>query len=119
MPRVVHFDISADEPEKAIKFYESVFGWKFQKWEGPMEYWMITTGDGVGIDGGLSKRNPQSQDINTIDVPDVDEYIKKAEENGAQIISAKIPIPGVGWFAIFKDNEGNVFGLMQDDTEAK
>ena len=58
MPRVVHFDISVDDPERAIKFYTEVFGWKVQKWEGPMDYWLITTGDPgePGIDGGLAKR---------------------------------------------------------------
>ncbi len=41
MPRVVHFEIHAGEPERAIRFYEKVLGWSFQKWEGPMEYWLI------------------------------------------------------------------------------
>ena len=118
MARVVHFDMSADNPEDLIKFYESVFGWKFNKWEGSMEYWMIQTGDGPGIDGGMSKRNPQTQDINTIDVPNLDEYMKKVEENGANIIVPKMAIPGIGWYAVFKDAEGNTFGMMQDDKNA-
>ncbi|MCX6616302.1 MAG: VOC family protein, partial [Acidobacteria bacterium] len=44
MPRVVHFEIAADNMERAAEFYEQVFGWKFQKWSGPQEYWLITTG---------------------------------------------------------------------------
>ena len=44
MPRPCHFDLTADEPERAMKFYKDVFGWKFEKWDGPMEYWMVTTG---------------------------------------------------------------------------
>ena len=58
MPRVVHFELSADDPERAIKFYENAFGWKTEKWAGPMDYWLIMTGpeDEPGIDGGLSKR---------------------------------------------------------------
>jgi predicted enzyme related to lactoylglutathione lyase len=119
MARVVHFDISAENPEELRKFYESVFGWKFEKWEGPMEYWMITTGEGPGIDGGMSKKGEQNMDINTIDIPNLDEYILKVEENGATIVAPKMAIPGVGWFAVFKDTEGNTFGMMQDDKEAK
>jgi predicted enzyme related to lactoylglutathione lyase len=120
MARVVHFDISAENPEELRKFYESVFGWKFEKWDGPMEYWRSMRGEGPGIDGGLNKKREQSMlDINTIDVPNLDEYIKKVEENGATILAPKMAIPGVGWFAVFKDSEGNTFGMMQDDKDAK
>lgn len=58
--RVVHFDILAENPEKLINFYGKVFGWKFEKWDGPMDYWMIMTGEGDGIDGGLSRKSPPS-----------------------------------------------------------
>jgi predicted enzyme related to lactoylglutathione lyase len=55
MNRPIHFEIPAEKPERAMKFYEKVFGWKFEKWGGPMEYWVVRTGDdGVpGINGGL------------------------------------------------------------------
>lgn len=58
MPRVIHFEIHAGEPARAISFYEKVFGWTFQKWEGPMEYWLVITGpdDQPGINGGLLPR---------------------------------------------------------------
>lgn len=118
MNRVVHFDILADEPEKLIDFYGKVFGWKFTKWDGPMEYWMISTGEGDGIDGGLSKRSPDSSSVNTIEIENLDETIAKVEENGGTVISPKMAIQGVGWFALFKDAENNIFGLMQDDPEA-
>ena len=58
MPRPTHFEIPSDNPERAISFYEAIFGWKFQKWEGPMPYWMITTGPDSepGINGGMLPR---------------------------------------------------------------
>ena len=58
MSRVVHFEIHAGDPERAINFYEKLFGWTFQKWEGPMPYWLVITGpdDQRGINGGLIKR---------------------------------------------------------------
>lgn len=121
MPRVVHFEISSDEPEKAIEFYKNIFGWEFQKWEGPMEYWLIMTGDKTqpGIDGGLGRKSPDNLDNNVIDVDDVDEALKKVEANGGSIVRPKSAIPGVGWLAYFKDLDGNVFGLMKDDPDAK
>jgi predicted enzyme related to lactoylglutathione lyase len=119
MARVTHFDISAENPEKLREFYESVFGWTFDKWEGPMEYWLIKTGEGPGINGGLSKKGEDTMDINTIDVPNLDEYMEKVKSNGGTIIAPKMAVQGVGWFAIFKDSEGNAFGMMQEDTNAK
>jgi predicted enzyme related to lactoylglutathione lyase len=115
MPRVVHFEIYGDEPERLIDFYEEVFGWKFEKW-GPMDYWIIRTGEGPGIDGGLGKqRNPG---VNTIDVPDVDEYLKKIRKAGGTVVVPKTAMPGVGYLAYFEDTEGNIFGIMKDDPNA-
>jgi hypothetical protein len=122
MPRVVHFEIDAEKPERAVKFYETVFGWKFEKWTGPMEYWLIMTGkEGEpGIDGGLGRRTePNPSTVNTIDVPSVDDYSKKIEANGGTIIRPKMAIPGVGWVAYFKDPDGNVWGMMQGDSSAR
>ena len=64
MPRPIHFEIPADRPERAIAFYEQVFGWRFQKWEGPTPYWLVQTGaDGPGIDGGLLARCAEASEI--------------------------------------------------------
>ncbi len=119
MPRPVHFEISAENPEELIEFYSKTFGWKFEKWEGPMEYWMISTGEGPGIDGGLSKRGPETQDFNTLGVEDLDAETEKVVAGGATMIMPKMAIPGIGWFAAFQDAEGNKFGMMQSDMEAK
>ena len=120
MPRVIHFEIEAEKPEQLIQFYERVFNWKFEKWLGPMDYWMIMTGeDEPGIDGGLLKRTETSQPVNTIAVSSIDEYLKKIEENKGTIIVPKKAIPGVGWTALFKDPQENTFGLMEEDPTAK
>jgi len=122
MPRVVHFEIDAEKPERAIKFYEKVFGWKIEKWKGPIEYWLITTGkqDEPGIDGGLSRRTEAEPSIvNTVDVSSVDEYVKKVEGNGGSIVRPKMAVPGVGWMTYFKDPEGNLFGMMEEDSSAQ
>lgn len=127
MPRVIHFEIHADDPERAVKFYQTVLGWEFQKWGGPMEYWLVSTGpnDKPGINGGLMRRHPgQSGNaviayVCTVDVPNVDEYVKKATAAGATIALPKMPIPSIGWLAYCKDTEGNIFGMMQADPNAK
>jgi len=122
MPRVVHFEIDAKKPERAIGFYKKVFGWKIEKWEGPMDYWLIMTGKEKepGIDGGLSKRTEaEPSTVNTIDVLSVDQYVKKIESNGGKIIRPKMAVPGVGWMAYFKDTEGNVWGIMETDETAR
>jgi predicted enzyme related to lactoylglutathione lyase len=122
MSRVAHFEITGDEPEKVIGFYKEVFGWKFEKWEGPFPYWMIKTGDpeAPGIDGGLTERGGfGSNTVNTIDVENLDEAMKMVEDRGGTIVVPKQAVPGIGWMCYFKDPFDNTFGLMQDDPEAK
>jgi predicted enzyme related to lactoylglutathione lyase len=122
MPRVVHFEIDAKKPERAVKFYEKVFSWKIKKWEGPVEYYLISTGKETepGIDGGLSRRTgSEPSTVNTIDVSSVDEFTKRVEANGGKIIRPKRAVMGVGYMAYFEDPEGNVFGIMENDESAK
>lgn len=120
MPRVIHFEFHADEPERAAKFYGSVFGWKIEKWDG-MDYWMVTTGpdNEPGINGGIVKRMNQGTTYNVVGVPSVDEFAKKIENAGGIAIMAKKAIPGIGWYAYYRDTEGNVFGIMESDPSAK
>ena len=122
MPRVVHFDVSADDVERAIRFYEDVFGWKIEKWSGPFDYWLVKTGESSepGIDGGLAKReNPSDSITNIIDVPSVDEFSTKIAANGGKIVQPKMAIPGVGYLVTFKDTEGNMFSIMENDESAQ
>ncbi|HEX8635429.1 MAG TPA: VOC family protein [Pyrinomonadaceae bacterium] len=126
MPRVIHFELCADDPERAVKFYDEVFGWKTQLWDGPQSYWLLETGDGnqPGINGGLMKRsdNPlptTSSATNTIDVPSVDDYTRKITEHGGKVVMPKGTVPGIGYIAYCEDTEGNLFGIMQFDPSAK
>ncbi|HEX8843870.1 MAG TPA: VOC family protein [Pyrinomonadaceae bacterium] len=121
MPRVVHFEISADEPERAVKFYTDVFGWDVEKWGGPKDYWLITTGseDQPGINGGVFKREGPVNFVNTIDVASVDESAAKITEHGGRVVVPKMAIPGVGHLIYCQDTENNVFGIMQCDPSAQ
>ena len=122
MPRVTYFECVADDPERAKKFYQSVFGWKIEKWKSPMDYWLITTGEKSqpGIDGGFGRRqSPEDTVVNTIEVPDVAKYVKLVEKNGGTIVQPKHAVPGVGWLAYFRDSERNLWGMMQIDSSAR
>jgi len=122
MPRPVHFEIPSDNPQRAIEFYSTVFGWKFTRWAGPMDYWLITTGTAPepGIDGGLmQRRDPNQPCVNTITVANLDDSVAAVLANGGAIALSKMPVPGVGWLAYCKDTDGHIFGMMQPDTSAK
>jgi predicted enzyme related to lactoylglutathione lyase len=133
---VVHFEIPADEPERAAQFYRDLFGWTIEKWQPPsaspdqagaIDYWLISTvptdGQGrptrPGVNGGLMRRmNPGQPFANYISVESVADYLIRAEGLGGQVAVPKSPIPGVGWFAYIKDTEGNVIGLLERDPSA-
>ncbi|OGS41510.1 MAG: glyoxalase [Euryarchaeota archaeon RBG_16_62_10] len=122
MPRVIHFEVDADYPERAMKFYTAVFRWKADKWEGSMDYWLVTTGekDEPWINGAIMKRAEPSPSVcNTVGVASVDETTKTVLANGGSVLMEKSAVPGVGWFAYLKDAEGNIFGVTQADMNVK
>lgn len=126
MARVVHFEIHAENPERAAAFYRKAFDWQITKWDGPAEYWLITTGPDSepGINGAIVQRQgPINGDsviayVCTIDVVDIDAAIANAREQGGTEALPKMAVPGVGWLAYFKDTEGNIFGMLQSDHSA-
>jgi uncharacterized protein len=125
MARVVHFEVHADNPERAVAFYEKAFGWRFQLVPA-LDYWMITTGEGPGIDGGLMRRRgaqpTDGQPINafvcTLGVDNVDQSVTAATEAGARLAVPKMAIPNIGYVAYLHDPEGNIFGVYQEGTSA-
>ena len=132
MPTIVHFEIPADDVERAKKFYSDLFGWKMEKWPGAdgkdpssnTEYWIVSTTDDKGnkaaIDGGMMKRQDQHQQItNFIDVNSVDEYSSKIEKLGGKVVVTKMAVPGMGYFAVCHDTENNSFGIWETNEGAK
>jgi predicted enzyme related to lactoylglutathione lyase len=120
MPRVVHFEVHADDPERAVKFYAQALGWKIQRW-GPMEYWLADTGpkSEPGINGAITRRNEKLATVNTASVPSLDEAMRAVKAAGGKVLTPKMTIPGVGYNAYCLDTEGNTFGIMQEDPSAK
>jgi predicted enzyme related to lactoylglutathione lyase len=121
VPKVVHFEIPADNPERAVKFYKKVFNWKIEKWAGPMDYWLVTAGEEKepGINGAITPKANLTVTTNTINVPSVDDFIEKIKEAGGKVVQGKMAVQGVGYMAYCMDTEGNVFGIMQMDKSAK
>ena len=128
MPRIVHFEIHASDPERLAEFYRQLFGWKISKWDGPMEYWLIETGgkDEPGINGGLMRRQggppTDGQAVNafvcTADVPSLDDVVARLEGLGGRLALPRMAVPGIGWLAYVKDPDGNIMGAMQADSSA-
>jgi predicted enzyme related to lactoylglutathione lyase len=122
MPRVIHFEIPADDPERAGRFYRKVFDWKIEKWGGPVDYWLVTTGEDkeLGINGAImSKSGHVIVTTNTVDVASFEDAVKRIKAAGGKVLMPKTAVPGVGYMTYCKDTEGNVFGIMQNDLNAK
>jgi predicted enzyme related to lactoylglutathione lyase len=125
MRKVVHFEIPADDVERAKKFYGSSFGWELETMPmGDGEYTSVKTTavdeqtqmptDPGAINGGMFQRDERlTSPVITIDVDGIDDALKQIEDAGGSTVQPRTPIPGMGAFAYFKDSEGNVIGLWE------
>ncbi len=124
--KVVHFEIPAEDVERAKKFYEGLFGWDIQK-AGEMPYWIVKTvetddnqmpKEAGAINGGMLKcdgENDPGSKFPTIviDVKNTEEYCKKVESAGGKIIMEPKKVSDMGIYARIQDTEGNIIGLWQ------
>ncbi|NBC95443.1 MAG: VOC family protein [Deinococcus-Thermus bacterium] len=125
MGRVTHFEIHADDPQRAMAFYGELLGWSFHPW-GDIEYWLTETGppDEPGINGAVMRRSRPVEGegivayVCTAAVEDVDAALAKVRDLGGAVVQGKTAVPGVGWHAYVEDTEGNLFALMQEDGGA-
>ena len=125
MARPVHFEIHADDPERAIAFYTDVFGWTVNQYE-DQQYWLVSTGptDEPGIDGAILPRMgerppagaPVVGMVNTMQVADLDVSLAMAFERGGVLALDKMVISGVGTVAYVLDSEANVIGMLQPEA---
>jgi predicted enzyme related to lactoylglutathione lyase len=123
MDSIVHFEIPADDPKRASKFYSDVFGWQVTAMAG-MPYWSLGTTEvdtttrmpknPGAINGGMGKREgPLKSIVVTISVKDIDKALKAVESKGGKVVQKKQPVGDMGFTGYFKDSEGNVVGLWQ------
>lgn len=122
MGKVVHFEIPADDVERAKEFYGSIFGWEADDVPG-MDYTMVRTvavderqmpTEPGAINGGMMKRGPDTPSpVLVIDVDAIDEALERISQQGGAVVRPRTEIPGMGAFAYFKDPDGNVLGLFE------
>jgi predicted enzyme related to lactoylglutathione lyase len=117
---IMHFEIPADDVERAKTFYKQLLGWQISPAEGFEDYWLIQTGEeGQDLGGGLMKRQAPGQGpVSYVQVESVTEYATRVQKLGGQVIVPKSPVPGMGWFAHCMDTESNIFALWEDDPSA-
>ena len=111
-----HVEIPADDMDRAKRFYASVFGWTFEAAPSFPDYFLYQTPSGEGsVGGGLGKRSVTSEEEirNYIEVDSVDRALVRVAEMGGSVLTGKSDIPGVGWFALVRDSEGNRIGLFE------
>jgi hypothetical protein len=121
--RVVHFELPADDLERARAFYAATFGWDIRSMPG-MGYSLIRTTPtderGVptepgAINGGMLLRQaPITAPVITIRVADIDAALRAVASHGGAVVRGKLPVGPIGFAAYFRDPEGNVLGLWQD-----
>ncbi len=120
MARVYHFEIPADDPERAIAFYRDVFGWMIQKKLAPNEeYWLVMTGgrDEAGINGGIKRRaRTTDRAIPHIEVESLEDTSKQIVSNGGTVVSERISVKGTGYLMYCLDCEGNTFAIVEKRT---
>jgi predicted enzyme related to lactoylglutathione lyase len=119
---IVWFEIPADNIERAKKFYGSLFAWRFNKLPAAIaDYWHIDTGGkNTSPDGGMMPRmHPQQPITNYVSVPSVSKAAAKVEKLGGTVCKPKTAVPGMGYFAICLDTEGNTFALWEMNERAK
>jgi uncharacterized protein len=114
--KLVHFEISSQDTERARGFYGGLFGWEFQSYPGPFEYHMTRTAEDQG--GAIQPVSDDGAGILVyFDVDDVRAGTAKVSELGGTA-EEPMPVPNMGWFARCQDTEGNKFGLWQNDPSA-
>jgi uncharacterized protein len=121
MARVVHFEIPADDPKRAVRFYEQALGWQINQWDGPdgpEDYWLAHTGEGMGIDGAIMPRGTYTSTINTVGVESLEQTLAAITAAGGRVLTEIMPIPGMGRIAQCADTEGNVFGVHEPSMPA-
>ena len=118
---IIWFEIPADKPERAQKFYGSLFGWKIEPFPGMSNYWHIDTGGGDDTpDGGMMTRKHEGQTItNYVNVPSVTKAMAKVKKLGGTVCVPKTAVPEMGYFAICQDTEKNTFAVWEINRKAK
>jgi predicted enzyme related to lactoylglutathione lyase len=124
MNKVVHFEIPYENEERAMKFYQNVFGWQIMKMP-DMEYHMVTTVESDpetmrpktpgAINGGMLRKDATlPHPLVIVDVQDANSHVEKIKASGGKVVMPVIPIGEFGFYARVSDSEGNIIGIWQE-----
>jgi predicted enzyme related to lactoylglutathione lyase len=117
MARVIHFEVSADDPKRAVRFYEQALGWKIEEYPGGgVDYWLASTGPvgSPGIDGAIQGRSvPGESTVNTVSVDKLEASIDAVRKAGGTVTGEIMEIPNIGRVVYATDTEGNRFGMLE------
>jgi len=116
----IHFEIPANDLNRARSFYNKLFGWEIHEVPGRKDYLLIASNGQERVSSSIIKRfNPRQTTIIYFDVPSVEKCSSRIQELGGKIVVPKKPVPGIGYFAICHDTENNSFGIWEEDSQAK
>jgi len=112
---IVHFEIPADNPPTLAKFYTELLGWKVEPTKEYAGYWALypSAAEGALMGGMMKRQSPQHSPTNYVLVESVADYLAKAVSLGAKVVVDKTEIPGMGWFGVLLDPQGNPLGLFE------
>ncbi len=115
--QIVHYEIPADDTGKSREFWGSLFGWQFQNFPGPSEYWMAEIVP-KELGGAITNMEPGKRGARAyFSVDDINVGAARVKELGGEA-GDPMPVPNMGWFSTCKDPHGNEFGLWQNDESA-
>ena len=127
MDSVVHFEVPADDLDRAKKFYGDVFGWQIMEVPEVNYTGLITTevdqqtqmpAQPGAINGGMYKRERAGEPASvTVNVPSIEQTLKQIEQAGGSIVDQRTEVPGMGFYARFRDSEGNLVGLWENAAQ--
>ncbi len=120
MPKIVHFEIPVDDPQRAVAFYRDTLGWEISRY-GEQPYWLVRAGEDEepGANGALVGREELHHNpVLIAGVADIEEILGRVRMLGGEVVQDKLPIPGMGWSAYVRDSEGNTIGFFQQDAGA-
>jgi predicted enzyme related to lactoylglutathione lyase len=108
-----HIEIPADDPARAKRYYEAVAGWEIAEPTSIPDYWLFRFAEGFG--GAIGRRGQTAPQTirDYLEVDSIDAALAASDANGGSTTEPKSEIPGVGWFAVVLDSEGNELGLFQ------
>jgi predicted enzyme related to lactoylglutathione lyase len=116
---IVHMDIPATDPKAAGAFYAAVFDWQVQT-DPTYDYTMFQAEGGpaggftqVGRAGDAVPFQYRAGEVLVyINTDDIEDSLSKVAAHGGTAVLPKTEIPGVGWWAVFRDPSGNHIGLF-------